>query len=518
MSDDLARARARKAAEGWLRTAEPDRVNPAEGVEAERLMWAFQAGYLMCICEDVLAGDQLLLTAQVLDAASRGGPLTSSDMERAAKTIYAARDELALERATGQRQLDDATALMGEAVDQFRSYERHHMAKVSSIFPVAETSANADTIKKANANALMAMRLEAWLAGKDQYPTSFEREHPPGYFTRIELPRKWDGRSSTLENEQALGIEEFARRSGHPGFHEGGYVKEGPMLREGEIPAVLSPGGPLVPGNAADIARQIGEAMVDGVTIKGVDHESFDRAAAYLDQPVEISAIMAPPLAEATLTMAKDAPAQSLADVRRHWAEGAGFKYWEGGEGPPADLDEDGEVMIDWGEQTESGPRFTMCGVAELTPMPGLWAETIDPDSFGTIIGYHADPTLRPASKVIEFKEPISTPPTRVEGRAEYPTPADAASDGKSPRAMIAAEPDPLAALVHARNWLISAESLIAEASAFIRGVTGANPGSDSADLCQRLDAWLTPMATRPADEGAEKEARRSSTTKGEQL
>lgn len=570
MSTNLACARARVAAGEWLARYCGIQDPKTMTFSVAELLKAFEEGYLTRINDDVLGGDELTLTATVLDAASSGmGPFTENDLARAAKAMFAARDRIerlikgqaaltdqrAIERATGQRQLDDATALMREAVDQFRSYERHHMAKVSAIFPVAETSANADTIKKANANALMAMRLEAWLAGKDQYPTSFEREHPPGYFSRIELPRRPGSMSladqqaqegfvsaaldagvdqigeadepsfyspeckvdpASLEGVDHHTIEDCRQRfeNGAPfaGFAAGGVVT-GATLREGEIPAVLTPGLSWTPGNAADVARQIGEAMVDGVTIKGVDHESFDRGAAYLDQPVEISAIMAPPLAEATLTMAKDAPAQSLADVRRHWAEGAGFKYWEGGEGPPADLDEDGEVMIDWGEQTESGPRFTMCGVAELTPMPGLWAETIDPDSFGTIIGYHADPTLRPASKVIEFKEPISTPPTRVEGRAEYPTPADAASDGKSPRAMIAAEPDPLAALVHARNWLISAESLIAEASAFIRGVTGANPGSDSADLCERLDAWLTPMATRPADEGAEKEARRSSTT-----
>lgn len=410
MSDDLARARARKAADGWLRTAEPDRVHPAEGVEAERLKWAFQAGYLMCICEDVLAGDQLLLTAQVLDAAARGGPLTTSDMERAAKTIYAARDELALERATGQRQLDDATALMTEAHDLFRKYEAHHRHQAS----VADTGPRReDREEKANTNALMAARLDAWLKGKDAYPVSL---------------------------------------------------------------------------NPADALRQIGEQMVDGETIKGVDHETFDRAAAMLNEPVSVQYIEPDdpsPFVAAMFASIDEisslpvAPAQSLAETRRHWAEGAGFKYWPGGDGPPADLDKGGEVIIDWGEQTESGPRFTICSVEELTPMPGLWAETIDPESFGTIIGYHAIPTAKPAT----------------------------------PAVSVAAEASSLAALIKARNWLLSAESLIAEAAAHIRSVTGANPGSDSADLCDRLDGWLTPMATRPADEGAEKEARRSSMT-----
>ena len=506
MSDDLARARARVAAGEWLARYTGIQDPKTMTFSVAELLKAFEEGYLTRINDDVLNGDELALTATVLDAASRGEAFTKSDAARAAKATLAARDRIdrlikgqaaltdqrAIENAVGQRQLDDATALMTEAVDQFRSYERHHMAKVSTIFPVAETSANADTIKKANANALMAMRLEAWLAGKDQYPTSFEREHPPGYFSRIELPRAMSA-ADQAEQEGLVsaaldaGIDQIGEADEpYLGIAVGGFVDHGPHA---DIPVVLAHGCDV---NAAEIARQIGEKMVDGTVIKGVDHESFDRAAAYLDQPVEVSPLVAAMSASIDeISSLPLAPAQSLADVRRHWAEGAGFKYWPGGEGPPDDLDEDGEVMIDWGEQTESGPRFTMCGVGELTPMPGLWAETIDPESFGTIIGYHAVQTLRP----------------------EFETPAAAASAGRSPRDMVADEPDPRAALVHARNWLISAESLIAEAAEFIRGVTGANPGSDSADLCQRLDAWLTPMATRPADEGAEKEARRSSAT-----
>lgn len=435
MSDDLARARAHVAAGEWLARYTGIQDPKTMTFSVAELLKAFEEGYLTRINDDVLNGDELALTATVLEAAGRGAPFTKNDAIRAAKATLEARDRIerlikgqaaltdqrAIEQATGQRQLDDATALMTEARDLFFEYERHHRAKIER-FPgrpdVPEHVAAFKVLQaKADRNALMAARLDAWLAGEDAYPVSL---------------------------------------------------------------------------NPAEALRQISEKMVDGTVIKGVDHESFDRAAAYLDQPVEVSPLVAAMSASIDeISSLPLAPAQSLADVRRHWAEGAGFKYWPGGEGPPDDLDEDGEVMIDCGEQTESGPRFTMCGVGELTPMPGLWAETIDPESFGTIIGYHAVQTLRP----------------------EFETPAAAASAGRSPRDMVADEPDPRAALVHARNWLISAESLIAEAAEFIRGVTGANPGSDSADLCQRLDAWLTPMATRPADEGAEKEARRSSAT-----
>lgn len=38
--------------------------------------------------------------------------------------------------------------------------------------------------------------------------------------------------------------------------------------------------------NPANILREIAEGMVDGKTVLGVDHESFDRAAEHLEQPV----------------------------------------------------------------------------------------------------------------------------------------------------------------------------------------------------------------------------------------
>lgn len=72
--------------------------------------------------------------------------------------------EFAIERSTGQAQLDDATALMREAAELFRAYERHHRDIAS------RTGARTGREEKAERNALMAARLEAWLDGKGLYP------------------------------------------------------------------------------------------------------------------------------------------------------------------------------------------------------------------------------------------------------------------------------------------------------------------------------------------------------------
>lgn len=104
------------------------------------------------------------------DAYRREGFLTGA--EWAAVTADA---EFAIERSTGQRQLDDATALMTEAAELFRSYERHHRGIA------AKTGARTGREEKAERNALMASRLEAWLAGEECYPVTrveFVRDQP----------------------------------------------------------------------------------------------------------------------------------------------------------------------------------------------------------------------------------------------------------------------------------------------------------------------------------------------------
>ena len=77
-----------------------------------------------------------------------------------------AEGEHAVERSTGQRQLDDATALMREAAGLFREYEVHHLRRGR------EGSDNLQEThhRKAQRNGLMASRLEAWLNGDQVYP------------------------------------------------------------------------------------------------------------------------------------------------------------------------------------------------------------------------------------------------------------------------------------------------------------------------------------------------------------
>src|SRR3546814_9203051 len=107
------------------------------------LLKAFEEGYAERIHHDIMDGDELTLTGRVLDAAARGNPFTMSDLSRAATAMWAAReridklikgqqamaDEHRIRVATGQAQLDDATALMCQAVEMFHRYEAHHLDK-----------------------------------------------------------------------------------------------------------------------------------------------------------------------------------------------------------------------------------------------------------------------------------------------------------------------------------------------------------------------------------------------------
>jgi hypothetical protein len=84
-----------------------------------------------------------------------------------------AAEEWAVERATGQLQLDDATALMREAAELFRFYERSHRTKAGRGNDFCDVQV---TLAKAERNQLAAERLEAWLAGSDRYPVSLPGE------------------------------------------------------------------------------------------------------------------------------------------------------------------------------------------------------------------------------------------------------------------------------------------------------------------------------------------------------
>lgn len=288
------------------------------------------------------------------------------------------------QRREGQRQLDDATALMTEAATLLRGYEAHHRGKIDKTLNHGSTD---PAEVKAETNALMASRLEAWLRGEEFYPVK------PGSMSAEGQAAQEAFVSAALD----AGVDQIGEGDEPPfadrtladckaRFHEGGFVK-GPGLRAGEVPAVLSPGGRL---NPIDVLREVAEGMVDGEVIKGVDHESFDRGVAWLDQPV--------------------------------------------------------------------GPITT-----ERVRVPGVITESRQE------IRYE-----------IEGEEGLDlTQPIWINGVPFMP-----------------------ARQYEAADVLANAETLIREASDFIRGVTGANPGSDSEEMCQRLDAWPLSLATdAPATE-----------------
>jgi hypothetical protein len=152
MSDNHGRVRAREAeALQWLRFYEPGDGHGVIGAST--------------------ANDPASMFTQpvVLDAFQAGADQADA--------------EFAVERATGQTQLDDAAALMRETVDLLRGYEAHHLDRASEAVSLHRQSDNTDERRsliarrkasqdKAKRNALQAARLEAWLRGDKFYPVT----------------------------------------------------------------------------------------------------------------------------------------------------------------------------------------------------------------------------------------------------------------------------------------------------------------------------------------------------------
>lgn len=69
-----------------------------------------------------------------------------------------------IERAEGQRQLDEAAVLIRDAAALLRGYEKRHRDRADpASLKWAGHLGRADTLLKAETNAAMAARLEAWL-------------------------------------------------------------------------------------------------------------------------------------------------------------------------------------------------------------------------------------------------------------------------------------------------------------------------------------------------------------------
>lgn len=218
MSNIHAHARAREAGQAWLERERPMSVAALPKRRLDDQLEAFEAG--------------------VIWAEGRCAEIHGAEQEQWAE-----------ERQIGQRQLDDATALMRETAELLRGYEAHHLAKVERLVasggrdPDTEAAVD-DTRSKARRNALAASRLEAWLRGDSIYP---------------------------ITADGAYGA--------HAGFRS---VPNAVVIHRqaaGQTAEALAT-------NPAEVLRDIAEGMVDGETIKGVDHASFDAAAEELARPV----------------------------------------------------------------------------------------------------------------------------------------------------------------------------------------------------------------------------------------
>lgn len=154
MSDNLACARVRDALE-WLSGYDPEDGHGTVGVQAL----------------DILS----MFTQPVVLAAFVAG-------------VDQAETGFAIERSTGQRQLDDATALMLEACGLFERYARHHQGRADEAKAAEDHEAERASLDKVLVNLLMLSRLKAWLAGEDHYPVSL-----PAAVERVALIRDLPG-------------------------------------------------------------------------------------------------------------------------------------------------------------------------------------------------------------------------------------------------------------------------------------------------------------------------------------
>lgn len=138
MKRNLACARAEEAAE-WLQGYDPDDGHGAVGDQA--------------------ADPASMFTQPVVIAAFIAGAEKADDLAEA---------EFAIERAVGQRQLDEASALIMEASALFLGYGEHHQARADEFEKSGDVEACAASLRKARVNMSMAVSLREWLSGDVQ--------------------------------------------------------------------------------------------------------------------------------------------------------------------------------------------------------------------------------------------------------------------------------------------------------------------------------------------------------------
>ena len=124
--------------------------------------------------------------------------------------------EFAIERAVGQRQLDEASALMREAAALFMGYAEHHKNRAAEADRRGDIEGVRASLKKAHVNLAMAAALKEWLApnvpGEDTAVSHGQVIDFPGVTSREQAERMRDWRDRTRPGwwDKPLGIDRFA--------------------------------------------------------------------------------------------------------------------------------------------------------------------------------------------------------------------------------------------------------------------------------------------------------------------
>lgn len=174
MENNLARARARKAAATWADWKAPT-VDAGDSPRAVRIE-AFEAGAAWAEEQAISAASEAevneIVASLVRDAQRLDGDEAADHAAKRIGAYFAGvhgaeQDLWAIERATGQRQLDEAGALIREAAALLRGYESHHRDKRGALAMAhgAHSPEFLEATEKIARNGGMAARLEAWLAG-----------------------------------------------------------------------------------------------------------------------------------------------------------------------------------------------------------------------------------------------------------------------------------------------------------------------------------------------------------------
>lgn len=258
MTDRFTRARD-EAATAWL-AHYCGRLDPGNMTfGSDELKKAFRDGWDHRRMAAILSGDSAALTASALRRyGDTGGPFTPGDARRAADIVDIMWNELGAARNELQ-----------EAANLFREYQASHLAK--SRDPTRRAEDRSERFAKGERNRHAADRIERFLKGDDD----------DSVFVGAAAP---DDPEAVAHELTLLGRIEKLERA----LRRIDSINDNPATFNVRINDVIVDAlGVAIERNPAEILREISISLVDGETIKGVEHESFDKAAEYCAQPAE---------------------------------------------------------------------------------------------------------------------------------------------------------------------------------------------------------------------------------------